>query len=222
MSRILKTITVISLSALLVACARDDGSKRQISGNEDYLESPELKTLQPAVGTILPMQYSDYSIPQPNSQGGLGKELDIRPPLQVLGVLNGSRTQALGDQAEVVFESNGLNLASTLQNTFAKKGIAVANNGADAGGNLSWTTDWVNWDRTDEKSSYQAQYQISAVGNGYSSIIHVKLNALQQNGKAVTSTALVSRYTVLMLNTLIEQIYLEQTNLSANNVASSN
>ena len=219
MSRILKTITVISLSALLVACARDDGSKRQISGNEDYLESPELKTLQPAVGTILPMQYSDYNIPQPNSQGGLGKELDIRSPLQVLGVLNGSRTQALGDQAEVVFESNGLNLASTLQNTFAKKGIVVA---ADPGSNLSWTTDWVNWNRADEKSPYQAKYQISVVGNGYSNIIHVKLNALQQNGKAVTSTALISRYTVLMLNTLIEPIYLEQTNLSANNVASSN
>lgn len=205
MSRILKTLTVISLSALLVACARDDGSKRQLSGNDDYLESPELKTIQPTSDMTLPMQYSDYNIPEPHSQGGLGKALDIRPPLQILGILNGSHTQMRGDQAEVMFESSGANVAGALQTALAKKQASATNSGAD-----SWTTDWVNWDRKDEKTPYQARYQINAVGNGYSSIMQVKLIELRQNGQAVTSPNLVSRYTVLMLNTLIEQVYQEQ------------
>lgn len=207
MSRILKTITVISLSALLVACARDDGSKRQLSGNQDYLESPELKALQPAAGMILPIQYSDYSLPEPHSQGGLGKELDIRPPLQVLGLLNGSRVQAMGEQAEIMFESSGVNLGSAVQTALAKKQVAATNTGAD-----SWATDWVNWSRKDEKTPYQARYQINAIGSGYNSVMQVKLTELRQNGQAVTSPNLVSRYTVLMLNTLIEQVYQEQNN----------
>lgn len=216
MSHLLKTVTVVSLSVLLSACSTSNESKRQITGNEDYLKTSEIKSLNAPAGMILPLQYGDYNVPDVQTNGEVGKALDIRPPLQPLGLLPGSRTQALANQAEIRFESQNTDLSNTMQSVIKSKNYAIANSGVDESTHrLYWTTDWISWDRKDEKYAHEGRYEISALGNGYSNLIHVKLIELRSQKEVVTNPAEISRYTVIMLNSLIEGIYTEQNTQSA-------
>lgn len=216
MSHLLKTVAVVSLAALLGACSTSHESKRQITGNEDYLNSPEIKPLNAPAGMILPLQYGDYGVPDAQTSGEVGKALDIRPPLQPLGLLPGSRVQARGDQAEIRFEGQNISLSTLLQSVIASKKFPMVNSGVDDGtGRLYWTTDWVKWDRKDEKYAYEGRYEISAISNGYSNIVHVKQTDLRSQDQTVTVPGEVSRYTVLMLNAITEGIYIEMNKQSA-------
>lgn len=221
MSRLFKTVTVVSLSVLLSACSTSHESKRQIIDNEGYLDSPELKPLMAAPGIVLPLQYGDYTLPAVAPVGEVGKALDIRPPLQPLALLPGSRAQSQANQAEIRFESSGINLGGLVQSVMQSKNYSVLNSGVDdATQRQFWTTDWVRWDRKDEQFAYEARYEVSAIGNGYTNIIHVKLNELRHQDSAVANPAEISRYTVMMLNSLIEGVYVEQNNQSAQAAAS--
>jgi outer membrane protein assembly factor BamC len=216
MSHLLKTVTVVSLSVLLSACSTSHESKRQITGNEDYLKASDVKPLAAPAGMVLPLQYGDYTIPDVQTNGVVGKALDIRPPQQPLSLLPGSRAQAQNNQAEIRFENPGLNLNGLMQAVISAKKYPISNSGVDqATDRLYWTTDWISWHPQDEKYAYEARYEISAVGNGYSNIIHVKLNELRSQGQAVATPAEISRYTVMMLNSLTESIYVEQNRQSA-------
>lgn len=220
MSRLLKTVTVISLSALLTACSTDNASKRQIVDNEDYLNSPDLKPLNVPAGMILPLQYGDYSIPPAPTGGEVGKALDIRPPQQPLALLPGSRAQSTTNEAEIRFETSGINLGGLVQTVLQSKNYTIVNNGVDEGSQrLYWQTDWVRWDRNDENTPYEGRYEVSAIGNGYSNIIHVKLNELRHRDEVVVNPAEISRYTTMMLNSIIDGIYQQQNQQSAQTAA---
>ncbi len=76
----------------LAACSSDSRYKRQVSGDEAYLQASPLSELHAPAGMILPIQVGDYNIPVANSTGAVGKALDIRPPAQPLALVSGART----------------------------------------------------------------------------------------------------------------------------------
>ncbi len=65
-SRLAK-VAGVSLVLLLAACSSDSRYKRQVSGDEAYLQASPLSELHAPAGMILPIQVGDYNIPVANS-----------------------------------------------------------------------------------------------------------------------------------------------------------
>ncbi len=187
----------LSLVMLLAACSSDQRYKRQVSGDEAYLQAADLKDLQAPAGMILPLQNGDYDIPAASSKGLVGKQLDIRPPAQTLALVNGARTQFAGNTGTLLLDSRSASVWSQLISVLQEKRYSVADR-QDASQTL--TTDWVQWNRSDEDVQYRGRYQISVQQQGYQQVLTVKLLELQQAEKAVTSPLQIQRYTAQMLN----------------------
>lgn len=103
-SRLAK-VAGVSLVLLLAACSSDSRYKRQVGGDEVYLQATPLSELHAPAGMILPVQVGDYNIPVATSTGAVGKALDIRPPAQPLALVNGARTQFNGDTSTLMVEN---------------------------------------------------------------------------------------------------------------------
>lgn len=193
-------VAVVSLAMLLAACSSDQRYKRQVSGDEAYLQATPLADLHAPAGMILPVQNGKYDIPVVRSSTAIGKELDIRPPTQALALVNGGRTAFAGDTATLLVEAalaNGLwpQVVSVLQ----EKNYTITER---SDGQQTLTTDWVEWNRADEDQQYRGRYQVSILPQGYQQSIVVKLLNLEQAGKPVTDPAAVQRYSAEMLNTI--------------------
>lgn len=65
-SRLAK-VAGVSLVLLLAACSSDSRYKRQVSGDEAYLEAAPLAELHAPAGMILPVTSGDYAIPVTNT-----------------------------------------------------------------------------------------------------------------------------------------------------------
>ncbi|WP_044172515.1 outer membrane protein assembly factor BamC [Phytobacter massiliensis] len=198
-SRLAK-VAGVSLVMLLAACNSDSRYKRQVSGDESYLDAAPLAELHAPAGMILPVQNGDYNIPVTNGSGAVGKELDIRPPAQPLALVTGARTQFTGDTATLMVE-NGRNssLWPQVVSVLQSQNYAIAKRD-DASQTL--TTDWVDWNRLDEDQQYRGRYQISVKPQGYQQAVTVKLLNLEQAGKAVADSASLQRYSTEMLNVI--------------------
>ena len=195
----------ISLVMMLAACSSDQRYKRQVSGDEAYLDAAPLKALSAPAGMILPIQNGNYDVPQTAAKGQVGKQLDIRPPVQPLALLSGSRAQYAGDSGTLLLENSpqNQNLWSRVVSQLQAKNISIASR-QDVGQTL--TTDWVKWNRLDEDNQYEGRYQISVQQQGYQQALVVKTVGLQQQGKTeqVTDPSEVQRYNGMMMNTLVE------------------
>lgn len=86
-SRLAK-VAGVSLVLLLAACSSDSRYKRQVSGDESYLDAAPLAELHAPAGMILPIMTGDYVIPVTKGSGAVGKALDIRPPAQPLALVS--------------------------------------------------------------------------------------------------------------------------------------
>ncbi|VYU70539.1 outer membrane protein assembly factor BamC [Metakosakonia massiliensis] len=213
-SRLAK-VAGVSLVMLLAACNSDSRYKRQVSGDESYLDAAPLAELHAPAGMILPVQNGDYNIPVTNGSGAVGKELDIRPPAQPLALVTGARTQFTGDTATLMVE-NGRNssLWPQVVSVLQSQNYAIAKRD-DASQTL--TTDWVDWNRLDEDQQYRGRYQISVKPQGYQQAVTVKLLNLEQAGKAVADSASLQRYSTEMLNVI--SAGLDKTATAAQNAA---
>jgi outer membrane protein assembly factor BamC len=213
-SRLAK-VAGVSLVMLLAACSSDSRYKRQVSGDESYLDAAPLAELHAPAGMILPVQNGDYTIPVTQGNGAVGKELDIRPPAQPLALVTGARTQFTGDTATLMVENGrNANLWPQVVSVIQAKNFAIAKRD-DASQTLS--TDWVDWNRLDEDQQYRGRYQISVKPQGYQQVVTVKLVNLEQAGKPVSDAASLQRYSAEMLNAISEG--LDKTATAAQNAA---
>ncbi|MFP1765137.1 outer membrane protein assembly factor BamC [Lonsdalea quercina] len=196
------TVVSLSLITLLTACTNDQRYKRQVNGDESYLQTPEHRALNVPSGMILPLQNGDYDVPPINQNGLVGKNLDIRPPMQSLALLNGSRGQVSGNTATLLLENSAQNsqLWSQLIQVMQSKGYTIDHR-QDASQTL--TTGWISWSSEEEKEPpYQARYEVSLKPQGYQLALGVKLLALQQNNATLDDAFLTQRYTSQMMNSL--------------------
>jgi len=191
----------VSLIMLLAACSSDSRYKRQVSGDEAYLDAPPVSELKTPAGMILPLQNGTYDIPSGALKGNVGKQLDIRPPMQPLALLNGSRTQFSGDSGTVLLENTPQNsgLWNNVVKAVQQNNFKIANRD-DA--NQTLTTELVDWNRADEDFQYQGRYQITVQQQGYQLALIVKTLELKQQDKAVTAPAEIQRYNSQMLNSI--------------------
>lgn len=205
MTRLQKTavakVVGVSLIMLLAACSSDQRYKRQVSGDEAYLDASGLHELKAPVGMILPVQDGTYEVQAGSMQGAVGKQLDIRPPSQPLALLSGSQTQFSGNSSTVLLENTAQNrdLWNNVVKAVEQNNFKIANRD-DA--NQTLTTDFVDWNRADEDFQYQGRYQISVKQQSYQLALTVKTLELKQQDKPVTSSAEIQRYNSQMMNAI--------------------
>lgn len=186
----------LSLVMLLAACSNDQRYKRQVSGDESYLQAADLSDLRAPAGMILPIQNGDFDIPSVNPNGQVGKQLDIRPPAQTLALMNGTRSQFAGNTGTLMVDSRSAIWPQVVDAVQSLK-FPIADR-QDA--RQSLTTDWVQWNRADEDNQYRGRYQLSVQPQAGQQVLMVKLLELQQQDKVVTSPVQIQRYTAQMLN----------------------
>ncbi len=97
-SRLAK-VAGVSLVLLLAACSSDSRYKRQVSGDESYLDAAPLAELHAPAGMNLSITTGDYVTQATKGSGEDGKASDIRPPAQPSEVASGARAQYYGDTA---------------------------------------------------------------------------------------------------------------------------
>lgn len=191
----------LSLVMLLAACSNDQRYKRQVSGDESYLQAADLSDLRAPAGMILPLQNGDFDIPNVSSNGQVGKQLDIRPPAQSLALMNGTRTQFAGNSGTLLVDTRSGALWPQVVDVVQAAKYPISDR-QDA--RQSLTTDWVQWNRADEDNQYRGRYQLSVQQQGGQQALIVKLLELQQQDKVVTSPVQIQRYTAQMLNAVSE------------------
>ncbi|WP_340616968.1 outer membrane protein assembly factor BamC [Xenorhabdus entomophaga] len=218
-SKVMK-VAGLSLVVFLAACSSDQRYKRQVSGDESYLETPPLKALNIPAGMILPLQNSEYNVPAVVSTSAVGKNLDIRPPLQALALLTGSRIENSAKSSKLLLENSPeySKLWSQVNNLLTKKGYQISQKD-DAAQTL--TTDWITWARADENIPYQGRYRISVTQQDYQTALSVSNEGLKLGEKEVTDPVEIQRYTVLMLNELANDLSQQQEELSQHNAKDS-
>ncbi|MGP4123543.1 MAG: outer membrane protein assembly factor BamC [Sodalis sp. (in: enterobacteria)] len=211
-SRVAKGVG-ITLIVLLAACTDDQRYKRQVNGNEEYLKATPLQAPTSPSGMILPLKNGNYDIPAARRNGAVGKALDIRPPAQLLPLLHSDRLQYSGNSAVIQLEESvqSRNLWSQVAAVLKSKGYSIAS-AQDAQQRLN--TDWIFLTRTAEDKQYRGRYQISLVTQDYQTFLQVTSLDLRQKDNPITNPALVQRYTVEILNSVVSGLQARNNELS--------
>ncbi|PHM75236.1 outer membrane protein assembly factor BamC [Xenorhabdus kozodoii] len=207
-SKVMK-VAGLSLVVFLAACSSDQRYKRQVSGDQSYLDAPPLKLLNVPAGMILPLQNGEYNIPTLDAAGTVGKDLDIRPPLQALALLTGSRVENSANSSKLLLENTPEynNLWSQVNKVLAEDGYKISHKD-DAAQTL--TTDWITWQRADENVPYQGRYRISVTKQDYQIALSVANEGLKQADKEITDPVQIRRYNIVMLNKLASDLSRQQ------------
>ncbi|KGK12586.1 outer membrane protein assembly factor BamC, partial [Vibrio navarrensis] len=86
-----RQLVLSSLAVLvLTACSSSPTQRRQAKDDFTYLETADLQTWNLPEGATAQF-YPNFDIPQGNFSGGIGQEVDIRPPQQILELIPGAR-----------------------------------------------------------------------------------------------------------------------------------
>ncbi|QYJ99959.1 outer membrane protein assembly factor BamC [Shewanella psychrotolerans] len=144
----LKQVTPILLIAAVTACSSPI-DRRQANGNDDYaLLEPQPRLVIPE-GLNEPKYSTEYEIPTVSNKVDtnlVGKKLDIRPPLQVLPMAEGTHVEESSDSIKIVVESidNDVDLKQELFTILTEylnsKSIKMVKEDYDAG---IIETDWI-------------------------------------------------------------------------------
>ncbi|WP_032114900.1 outer membrane protein assembly factor BamC [Candidatus Arsenophonus nilaparvatae] len=195
----------LSLAIFLVACTSNQRYKRQVSGDESYLNTPPLKNLTIPQGISLPLQNGEYDIPPANQNGAVGKALDIRPPIQALSLLTDTHTENSLTASRLFLANTAENSAlwSQINAILQQKMIKVRQkNDPDH----SLITDWITWPRGDEDIAIQTRQKIQLNSQNNQIVITVTNEGIKQGEDSITDQAEIQRYNILMLNELIDSI----------------
>ncbi|MEQ4704034.1 outer membrane protein assembly factor BamC [Providencia huaxiensis] len=204
-SKVMK-VAGLSLVVLLAACSSDQRYKRQVSGDEEYLNAAPLKVLNVPQGLTLPEQNGEYDIPKATSTGAIGKALDIRPPVLTISQLAGSRTEDSAQASRLLLENTPENSALWSQVTMILEQRNIPVSSKDDG-SRSIETDWVKWDRADENVPIESRHKVTVQPENGMMALTVTSLGLRQGGETITDVVETQRYNKLLLNELTDNLY---------------
>jgi outer membrane protein assembly factor BamC len=196
---------VISTLAVLVlsACSSSPAQRRQAKNDFDYLNTTPLKDLQ-LLKDAKPEFYNTYQIPSGQYAGGQGKEVDIRPPQQVLELIPGARVERKnGDITLWMLKEDELNkIWQIARDLFVKRGVSMRENTESR-----IETEWLSWQTEDEESIVAARFVLEKVSLSRNEGIKISLVDWREGDKSLSVTASnKERYTTLLTN-IIESRY---------------
>ncbi|EGR0084979.1 outer membrane protein assembly factor BamC [Vibrio vulnificus] len=149
---VLSSLAVFVLSA----CSGSATQRRQAKDDFAYLETPPLEQWQLPEGAT-PQFYPNYNIPQGEFAGGIGKQVDIRPPQQILELIPGARYER--NQGEVTLwlikQEEADEVWQTVKDMLAERQIPI-----DMQSDTHIDTGWVTWRSEDEEMEIGSRYAI--------------------------------------------------------------
>ncbi|AXB32126.1 outer membrane protein assembly factor BamC [Vibrio campbellii] len=143
---------------VLTACSGGANQRRQAKDDFEYLNTPALEEWSVPAGAQ-PQFYPNYRIPQGNYAGGIGKEVDIRPPQQVLELIPGARLDRSNDGEVTLWLLRKDELDKvwqTVQEMVSENKIPVENQTDNR-----IETGWVTWNSPDEDMEIGSRYEIT-------------------------------------------------------------
>ncbi|EHH0748321.1 outer membrane protein assembly factor BamC [Vibrio vulnificus] len=149
---VLSSLAVFVLSA----CSGSATQRRQAKDDFAYLETPPLEQWQLPEGAT-PQFYPNYNIPQGEFAGGIGKQVDIRPPQQILELIPGARYER--NQGKVTLwlikQEEADEVWQTVKDMLAERQIPI-----DMQSDTHIETGWVTWRSEDEEMEIGSRYAI--------------------------------------------------------------
>lgn len=192
--------------AVLSACSSSPTERRQAKQDFKYLDTtPLVEWKQPAEAK--PEFYPQYDIPKGEFDGGVGKEVDIRPPQQVLELIPGARIEEQNGEVSVwlVKQEDVDKLWQTVLTLIERRNIGLVK---ETDSELE--TDWLKWSSEDEDNEFGSRYKIEKLSQNRRSGFQISLIDWQVDGKQSEVTkANKARYNILMTN-LVTSAYDEQ------------
>ena len=219
----LKKVTPLLLVAAVSACSTPL-DRRQANGNDDYVNVETTPLLTIPQGLNTPTYSKEYDIPPIGKDANkqlVGKALDIRAPLQVLPMAEGTHIEESSDNIRVVIESIESTtdlkqeIFDVIDGYLAKNNIAIRNEDYNAG---FIETDWIENDEIIESNMWGSdkvyklrqryRYQVDVKPHGRSGFVSIDLVEHQEFYNDKDQQILLSgedkrRYTIDMLNNAI-------------------
>ncbi|EJO9867626.1 TPA: outer membrane protein assembly factor BamC [Vibrio vulnificus] len=195
---VLSSLAVFVLSA----CSGSATQRRQAKDDFAYLETPPLEQWQLPEGAT-PQFYPNYNIPQGEFTGGIGKQVDIRPPQQILELIPGARYER--NQGEVTLwlikQEEADEVWQTVKDMLAERQIPI-----DMQSDTHIETGWVTWRSEDEEMEIGSRYAIDRfeANNRHG----FKINLIEwREGTELKPVTLTNkeRYNVFMTNLVTSQ-----------------
>ncbi|MCX8701446.1 outer membrane protein assembly factor BamC [Gilliamella sp. B2840] len=199
---LIKTVILTAIvSLLLVGCGSDQNYKREIDGNEDYLNSPALKPLIIPKGMTIPAEIADFFIYKLDSKGNLGKQVDIRPP--VVPIPTVSDAFVIYNNGVVTFNSPlNADVWNKIPNTLNNKNIPISSSD-----NFTIKTGKAFIIRADETQTAEASFIFKRQIVGDTETITVGLDSLTRGTEDISSQPIeVQRYVVGLFNSLMDDV----------------
>ncbi len=183
---------------VLTACSGGANQRRQAKDDFEYLNTPELGEWNMPQGAK-PLYYPNFEIPQGDFAGGVGKEVDIRPPQQVLELIPGARLDRSRNGEVTLWllrKDEQDKVWNTVQGMVADQKIPVENQ-TDS----RIETGWVTWNSADEDTEIGSRYEILRTESGGRYGFKISLIDWREGNQVKQVTPINrERYNVLMTN----------------------
>lgn len=152
-----RQLVLSSLAVLvLTACSNSPTQRRQAKDDFTYLETADLQTWNLPEGATAQF-YPNFDIPQGNFSGGIGQEVDIRPPQQILELIPGARYER--NQGEITLwlikQEEAEEVWQTVLNMLAERQIPI-----QASSETHVETGWLVWKSEDEETDIGSRYSV--------------------------------------------------------------
>ncbi|MEZ9289143.1 outer membrane protein assembly factor BamC [Vibrio lentus] len=142
---------------VLTACSGSPTQRRQAKDDFEYLETPEFSQWQ-LPEDAQPQFYPNFDIPSGEFSGGTGRQVDIRPPQQVLELIPGARAERQNGEVTLwlLRAEEADRVWQTAVDMLAQRGIGIREQSEN-----DIETDWVTWVSEDEEVEIGSRYSIS-------------------------------------------------------------
>ena len=191
-------LVVSSLAVfVLSACSGSASQRRQAQDDFEYLNTPPMKEWQSLPGAE-PKFYTNYVIPQGDFAGGIGNQVDIRPPQQILELIPGARVdRSNGDVTLWLLDRDEANKVwQTAEILLDERNISVREQN-----DSRIETEWVTWVSEDEDAPLSARYELSRFeANGRQALKLSLIDWRQGSEQLPVSLTNKERYSALMSN----------------------
>ncbi|WP_341661038.1 outer membrane protein assembly factor BamC [Vibrio sp.] len=200
-------LVVSSLAVfVLSACSGGPTQRRQAKDDFEYLDAKPLTEWKNVAGAETRV-YPNYQIPSGNFSGGVGKDVDIRPPQQVLELIPGARAERHSGEVTLwLLKKDELdNVWQTVQTMLAERKVSIRDKTDDR-----IETDWVTWVSEDEDGEIGSRYEITKMEANGRYGFKISLIDWREAGKTKpVSLTNKERYNVLMTNLVTARYDLE-------------
>ncbi len=196
-------LVVVSLAVAVIAgCSSNPAERRQAKDDFEYLDAEPLSPL------VLPDDvqfetYPNYQIPTGDFVGGTGREVDIRPPQQILELIPGARYERTNGVSTVwLLKQEERDLVwETLEQLLTDEQIEIREQTAE-----QIESEWVEWTLPDEEQTVYSRHTFSKLeANGRFGFSVELVDWREGSQTKLVSVTNRERYNTFMTNRITSQ-----------------